>query len=112
MADVQLVTAVDAVIRAAALHGHGVDDPRIIQETNNVVVWLYPHAVIAKVGRRSDSFEPVLREDAVAAALARLDAPVAAPLSGTRPFRDEATGFIVTLWQRLDVVTHHDVARV
>ena len=39
-----------AAINVASRLGLHADDPVLIQETNNTVVWLRPHPVIAKVG--------------------------------------------------------------
>jgi len=78
------------------------DDPVVIRETNNTVVWLRPHPVIAKVGTRADSHEGLAREHEVAGALHLMGAPVAEPLTDASPTRHPATGFMVTLWRRLD----------
>lgn len=75
----------------------------MLQETNNVVVWLRPFDVVAKIGRWGHSHESLALEHAVAAHLAKAGAPIAKPLSGVAPMVDDATGFIVTLWQRIDV---------
>jgi Phosphotransferase enzyme family len=84
-----------------------VDDPVLVQETNNTVVWLRPHEIIAKVGTWAHSGEGLRREHAVARILAANDAPIALPLRDAEPVRDEHTAFLVTLWQRLE----HDAAR-
>jgi hypothetical protein len=93
-----------AAVRVAARHGYVADDPVVVQETNNSVVWLRPHPIIAKAGRWTHSGEALLREHAVATTLAANGAPIAPPLSGVAPTRDEETGFLVTLWERLE---HH-----
>jgi hypothetical protein len=43
-----------AACRVAADFGFVADDPVILQETNNTVVWLRPHPIIGKVGTRND----------------------------------------------------------
>lgn len=96
-----------AAVRAAAQHGYVADDPVLVQETNNTVVWLRPHEIIAKVGTWSHSEEALRREHAVATILAASDAPIAPPVRDAEPVRDEHTGFLVTLWQRLE----NDAAR-
>ena len=48
---------IDAAVRVGSHHGFATDTPILVQETNNTVVWLRPHAVIAKVGTRSHSTE-------------------------------------------------------
>lgn len=77
-------------------------DPLLVQETNNTVVWLRPHAVIAKVGTRPVSATELVREYDVARALVALGAPVAEPFAGSTPVLHPATGFMVTLWHRLE----------
>jgi len=99
--------AVAAAVRAAARHGYVMDDPALVQETNNAVVWLRPHEIIAKVGRWSHSEDALRREHAVATILASAGAPIAPPVRDAEPVLDEHTGCLVTLWQRLE----HDAAR-
>lgn len=91
-----------AALEVGQVFGIRSHDPLVIQETNNTVVWLRPHPVIAKVGTRTDSVEGVTREHEVAAALHALGAPVAQPLTDSHPVRHRTTGFMVTLWRRLD----------
>lgn len=79
-----------------------VDEAKLVHETNNTVVWLRPQGVIAKVGTRGDSAEGLVKEHALGVALAALDAPVGSPLPGVGPVRHRRTGFMVTLWTRLD----------
>jgi Ser/Thr protein kinase RdoA (MazF antagonist) len=82
--------------------GLDVAEPRLLQETNNTVLWLWPNPVIAKVGTREESAEDLVREHEVASALAAVGAPAARPLAETPPVRDPTTGFVVTLWHRLE----------
>jgi aminoglycoside phosphotransferase (APT) family kinase protein len=93
--------AVEAARRVGATLGYGSEQPVLIQETNNSVVWLRPHAVVAKVGKWPRSEASLIREHAVASALIRVGAPVAPPVDGIGPTHDRSTGFIVTLWERL-----------
>jgi Ser/Thr protein kinase RdoA (MazF antagonist) len=93
---------VSAAVRVAAVVGYVTDDPSVVQESNNFVVWLRPHPIIAKVGRLDDSEEALLREHAVATWLAAHGATIAPPVTGIEPTRDERTGFLVTLWQRFE----------
>lgn len=90
-----------AAVDVAEQLGFAIANPVVIQETNHTVVWLQPHAVIAKVGTRRDSADGLLLEHRVASALDRLGAAVAAPLAGVSPVRHPDTGCVVTLWQRL-----------
>lgn len=94
--------AVGAARRVAASFGFVSDDPVVLQETNNTVVWLRPHLVVAKVGKWQHSPVSMVREHQIAAALAAVDAPVGPPVEGTSPKVDDETGFMVTLWERLD----------
>jgi Ser/Thr protein kinase RdoA (MazF antagonist) len=66
------------------------------------------HEVIAKVGKWSHSAASLTREHEVASAVAAVGAPVARPVAGIDPTRDEPRGYIVTLWERLE----HDPDRV
>jgi aminoglycoside phosphotransferase (APT) family kinase protein len=86
----------------AAKYGIRADSPLLLQETNNTVVWLRPSDVIAKVGTRADSLHELQREYEVARDLAAFGAPVASPLVESPPTTDPSTGFIVTLWNRLE----------
>jgi hypothetical protein len=94
--------AVDAARRVGAMFGYTSEHPVLIQETNNSVVWLHPHAAIAKVGKWPESEAALIKEHAVARALIGDGAPVASPLAGIGLTHDAATGFIVTLWERLE----------
>lgn len=91
-----------AAVEVAQRLGFVVEEPVLVQETNNTVVWLRPHAIIAKVGTHPGSGEGLLREHEVASELAAHGAPVAPPLHGAAAQRDPETGFIVTLWCRLE----------
>jgi hypothetical protein len=102
-------SAVDAAVRIGTTHGYPADRPRLLSETNNVVVWLFPHGVIAKVGRWPHSSQALVREHAVANELAATDAPIARPVAAAATV-DDATGCVVTLWHRLEVDPSRDVA--
>ena len=82
--------------------GVSVDEPVLVQETNNTVVWLRPHPIIAKVGTHPGSGERLVREHGIASELAERGAPVASPLPSVTPESDAETGFVVTLWCRLE----------
>ncbi|HUQ62697.1 MAG TPA: aminoglycoside phosphotransferase family protein [Acidimicrobiales bacterium] len=97
-----MTPAFRAAVDVAAKYGIRADDPLLLQETNNTVVWLRPSEVIAKVGTHADSLDELRREYEVARALAALGAPVASPLAESPPTTDPTTGFIVTLWNRLE----------
>lgn len=59
----------------------GSSDPILLQETNNTVVWLFPHAVVAKVATRADGTDKLIREHQVATAIADLGAPIGRPFA-------------------------------
>jgi Ser/Thr protein kinase RdoA (MazF antagonist) len=88
--------------RIASKLGLDADEALLLQETNNTVVWLRPHPIIAKVGTRADSADRLIFEHGVASALAAVGAPVAPPLTNVMPLKDVESGFMVTLWSRLD----------
>jgi len=96
---------VSAASRVAADLGFVSRDPVVLQRTNNVVVWLRPHEVIAKVGKSAEREAGLIREHDVAAALAARDAPVGPPVPGIEPTRDVDTGLLVTLWSGLNTIS-------
>jgi hypothetical protein len=91
-----------AAIDVATQLGLVLDEPLLIQETNNTVVWLRPSPIIAKVGTQEGRAETLIREHDVASALIEVAAPIAPPLPGVGPMRARGTGLVVTLWSRLD----------
>jgi hypothetical protein len=93
--------ALRAAAFAAEAAGHPADGSVVVAGSNNTVVWLRPHALIAKVTRTEDGGN-LIHEHSVATALAEADAPIAEPLPGVGPIRDAASGLFVTLWQRLE----------
>jgi hypothetical protein len=101
--------AVAAARRVAASSGYASLSPVVLQETNNTIVWLRPHGVIAKVGKWAHSPESLGREHRVATQLAAEGAPVAAPVADISPAVDDETGFVVTMWDQLDHDPHRDV---
>jgi len=49
--DPHVSDATAAACRVAARFDLPTDQPAVLQESNNTVVWLRPHPVIAKVGK-------------------------------------------------------------
>jgi Ser/Thr protein kinase RdoA (MazF antagonist) len=80
----------------------GSEEPVVLHETNNTVVWLSPSPVVAKVSTRRESAAALVKEYEVASALAARGAPVAQPLPDSQPVAHASTGFMVTLWRRLE----------
>ena len=98
----------DVARLAAAANGVEADQVVVIQETNNVVVWLQPTAIIAKIGRWSHSAPALLREHAVARQLAGFGAPVAVPVGS--PYTEPTTSMVATLWSRIDSTSDPEAA--
>ncbi len=91
-----------AAIEVAENLGFGVSKPLVLQETNNTVVWLRPHPIVAKVATRADSSDGIVREHAVLSSLHRANAAVVAPVAGLSPRIHHDTGYVVTLWEHLE----------
>jgi Ser/Thr protein kinase RdoA (MazF antagonist) len=70
------VNPVEAVVAIAAEHGIRATTPVVLRDTNNVVVWLRPHPVVAKVGTNKRRLENELR---IAEHLVAMGAPVVGP---------------------------------
>jgi Ser/Thr protein kinase RdoA (MazF antagonist) len=102
--------SVEAAARVGTRHGYATCEPVLVQETNNTVVWLRPHGVVAKVGTRPHSSEALTLEHAVAEAMAADGAPIAAPIPSVKPTLDSDTGFLVTFWSRLEHDPDREIA--
>ena len=96
-----MMQGVDVAMKVASQLGVISDHPVVIQRTNNTVVWLRPHPVIAKVGTRLESAELLTKEFHLAVALIEHGAAVASPWPDSAPVLHEATGYTVTLWSRI-----------
>src|ERR1700735_4600091 len=103
-----------AGIAAAVAVGRGfglcADQATLLQETNNTVVWLRPDPVIAKVATRPGAVHGLRVEHAIAVELADALAETARPVSGAVPTRHDETGYVVTLWERLESADRPEVA--
>jgi Ser/Thr protein kinase RdoA (MazF antagonist) len=97
-----------AVVTAAAC-GVVSNDPWLLHETNNTVVWLRPEAVVAKVATRPDARNDIRLEHAIAVELVAVGGEIARPLPGACPMVHDATGFVVTLWEWLDGIHRAEV---
>ena len=98
-----MTVGVEAAVRVVIDLGMNPGEPFLIQETNHTVVWLRPYPIIAKVGTRRDSAAALRHEYEVASALTAGGAPVVAPRPGIGPLLDPESGFVVTLWTRLEI---------
>jgi hypothetical protein len=94
--------AVRAATEVGASFGVRSEEPVVLHETNNTVIWLSPSPVVAKVTTRPHNAAALVKEYTVASALCALDAPVAQPLPSSWPVAHPSTGFTVTLWRRLE----------
>lgn len=94
--------AVDAARATGLAGGFGSPNAVVIQDTNNVVVWLAPHQVMAKVGIWPHSAEVLAREVEVCIELAGRATPCAVPIGGM--VVDPESGLPVSLWRRLEAV--------
>lgn len=97
-----MTSAVHAAVEVAERFGVVSSDPVLLQETNNTVVWLRPEPVVAKVAVRVHSRDEVRLEHAVALELKALGSDAVRPLPAARPISHPGTGFVVTLWERLE----------
>lgn len=93
--------AVRAAVSVAEEVGYAAHGHHVLADSNHTIVWLRPHEIVAKVGRRSAD-ELLLREHQVASVLREAGAPIAPPLPDVEPMRERQTGLLVTLWRRLE----------
>lgn len=91
--------AVGAALEVGRLAGFASTRPVVLQDSNNVVVWLAPHRVVAKVGVHPHSSEVLAREVELCHQLASIGAPVAVPIGLHHVGRAPCP---VSLWERLD----------
>jgi len=97
--DARRAAAIAAAVDVATTAGYPPTEPVVLQDTNNVVVWMAPHEVVAKVGVWPYSATPLGLEVDVCAHLSTVDAPVATPIG---PLRSGGPGSLpVSLWRRL-----------
>jgi predicted trehalose synthase len=90
------VDPIEAAVGVASRFGLVVEDPLVLHDSNNTVVWLRPHAVVAKVAtghhRRLDL------EMAVGRHLAACGAPVVAPADALPQMPHRLGGLEATFW--------------
>lgn len=96
------VRAVEAARDVGAKAGFGEATAIVLQDTNNVVVWLSPHPVVAKVGTWPHSLEVLTREVEVCRHLSDRGAPIAPPLTAVHC---ASTGEPVSIWTRLEAAS-------
>jgi Ser/Thr protein kinase RdoA (MazF antagonist) len=76
--------------------GIPVDSPVSLRSTNNIVVWLKPSPVVAKLSRTRTT---AAKELGIAVALADRRAPIVTPAPGVGGELYEVDGYFVTLWR-------------
>jgi hypothetical protein len=98
--------AVAAACNVARSNGLDFVSPTVLAHAVNVVVWLAPCPVVARVvgehGRRRGAFEYASQELNLVSFLAALGAPVAPPSSELPPGPHEYEGFTVTFWEFIE----------
>ncbi len=89
------MSALGSVLAAAARFGLNVGQPVVLRDTNNLVVWLAPEPVVAKVGPgpRLD------REREIALWLWRAGAPVVGPAAGLPEGLHRQGGESMSFWE-------------
>jgi hypothetical protein len=97
--------AVAAAVAAARRHGLRVDEPVVLHDSLNVLVWLKPAPVVARVAGTIAAIRPgdewVRRELAVGGALAAAGAPAVAPSAELPPGPHPQDGRLVSFWEHV-----------
>jgi len=101
------MNAVDAAVRVAETFGLRVDEPVLLRSTNNVVAWLRPSMVVAKIGVGPQRDFDI--DVSVASALGALGAPVVAPAPEFPAVVHSHDGFAVTFWRYYPQPTDVDI---
>ena len=89
--------AVEAAVEVAVAFGVQVTEPQLLRSTNNVVVWLRPATIVAKVG--VGHHRRLADELRVALVLSRLGAPVVPPASEIPKVVHHRHRFDLTFWR-------------
>ncbi len=89
--------AIEAAIEVVEHFGLQVHEPLLLRSTNNVVAWLRPTPIVAKVG--IGHHPGFLREIRVASELQALHAPVISPAPEVPAVVHSRNGFNVTFWR-------------
>jgi hypothetical protein len=76
-------------------------NPRVLQDSNNTVVWLRPHPVVAKVATGKQTRASVIRERDVCEYLVSVGAPVRSPWRHAPIYHHGPSGHVVSLWEYL-----------
>jgi hypothetical protein len=100
--------AIRAALQVAHEWGLPVEEPLPLRSTNNVVAWLRPSGVVAKVGVQRH--ERLRTELEVALELSVLDAPVVSPATELPAVVHSRDGFDITFWRYHPQPPQADVA--
>lgn len=100
--------AVHAAVGVAAMHGVEATDPTVLHDGYNVVVWLGPASLVARVHTttavlRHDLDERVAREISLVEYLAGRGVPTVLPSDELPPGPHVHGGFTMSVWQHVDV---------
>jgi hypothetical protein len=90
------VGPVEAASAAARLLGVRVTEPVVLRDTNNVVVWLAPSAIVAKIG--TGHHHRLADELRIVEYLVTADAPVVGPADEVPRRVHRRDGFDMTFW--------------
>jgi hypothetical protein len=99
--------ALRAAVTVARELGVGVEEPVVLEEGSNLLVVLRPAAVVARVATGTAATRPdgvaLVREVAIAGALARAGAPVVAPSDELPPGPHRRDGFMLSFWEHVPI---------
>ncbi|WP_369131697.1 phosphotransferase family protein [Modestobacter sp. I12A-02662] len=101
--------AVAAAVAVARAHGLRADDPVVLHDGVNLVTWLRPAPVVARVATLTPLLRPAIgrpfaREVELARALAATGAAVVAPSELLPPGPHEHDGLTLSFWEHVDVL--------
>jgi hypothetical protein len=92
-----VVNAVEAAVCVAERFGLSVEEPVLLRSTNNVVAWLRPLMIVAKIGvGQQRGFQT---EVSVASELGALGGPIVPPMPEFPAVVHSQGGFDVTFWR-------------
>ena len=91
------MNAIETTVELAVGFGLHVEEPVPLRSTNNILVWLRPSMVVAKVG--VGHHRRLADELRVALELSRVGGPVVAPASEMPQIVHRRRGFEITFWR-------------
>lgn len=90
------VDPIEAAVAVVSKFGIVVEDPVVLHDSNNTLVWLRPHAVVAKVA--TGHHHRLDLEMAVGRHLVACDAPAVPPADALPPVVHRQGGYEATFW--------------